>query len=163
MRCSAPLRCGRVAGSRASSLRQVQRAARSPAARLALVVVAADHQRWRAAELDPRWIAQLDSLELPNVPSPSGWLTEWVERERLPWADAVGALVALLQCLRSLHRIPVLIPPPGASQPRDAPIDFAATTANDPVLERVRALLAQAESTTFDAEAEAFTAKAQEL
>ena len=34
---------------------------------------------------------------------------------------------------------------------------------NDPVLLKVRALLAQAESTTFEAEAEAFTAKAQEL
>ena len=31
------------------------------------------------------------------------------------------------------------------------------------VLDKVRALLAKAESTTFDAEAEAFTAKAQEL
>ena len=34
---------------------------------------------------------------------------------------------------------------------------------DDPVLVKVRALLAQAESTTFDAEAAAFTAKAQEL
>jgi hypothetical protein len=34
---------------------------------------------------------------------------------------------------------------------------------NDSVLQRVRALLAKAEATPFDAEAEAFTAKAQEL
>ena len=34
---------------------------------------------------------------------------------------------------------------------------------DDPVLVKVRALLAQAESTTFEAEAETFTAKAQEL
>jgi hypothetical protein len=54
-----------------------------------------------------------------------------------------------------------LIPPPGA-QPADTFVDLTATT-NDPILNRVRALLAQAESTSFDEEAEAFTAKAQEL
>jgi hypothetical protein len=37
------------------------------------------------------------------------------------------------------------------------------TTPNEPMLARVRALLAQAESTTYEAEAEAFTSKAQEL
>ena len=34
---------------------------------------------------------------------------------------------------------------------------------NDSVLHKVRALLAKAEATPFDAEAEAFTSKAQEL
>ncbi len=144
-------------------VRQVRRSAKGAAARVAPIVIAADHLRWRAAELDPRWIDQLDRLPLPPVRSPAGWLVAWAEDEQLQWRDTVHAVVTLLRCLSSLRRIPILIPPPGTASSPGAPIDLAATTMNDPILERVRALLAQAESTTFDAEAEAFTAKAQEL
>jgi Protein of unknown function (DUF2786) len=69
------------------------------------------------------------------------------------------AAVLALSTLSDVGPLPVLIPPPGSHAPagrRDATVD-------DPVLVKVRALLAQAESTTFDAEAAAFTAKAQAL
>ncbi|MBA3745437.1 DUF2786 domain-containing protein, partial [Sporichthya sp.] len=72
----------------------------------------------------------------------------------------------VLGALETLPAIPVLIPPPGQRQAgnpapgraTDPPADETARQ-----LERVRALLAKAESTTYEAEAEALTAKAQEL
>ena len=69
-----------------------------------------------------------------------------------PWCSASPAS----------RRLPVLIPPPGSAPDGGAVIDLH-TEIDDPVLDRVRALLAQAESTTFEAEAATFTAKAQEL
>ena len=142
--------------------RQVQRATNATTARLALVVIAADHLRRRAATLHPRWIDQLDGLALPRVEATTGWLAKWAERERVPWPAVVRSVVALLRCLSSLSAIPILIPPPGTCAGPGAPMD-PASRANNPMLERVRALLAQAESTTFEAEAEAFMAKAHEL
>lgn len=70
------------------------------------------------------------------------------------------AVIAALRILRvgPLNRI---IRPPGAKA--SAVTADPGATVDDPVLTRVRALLAQAESTTLEAEAEAFTAKAQEL
>lgn len=143
-------------------VRQVQRTTNGATTRLALVSIAADHQRRRAYELDPRWIDQLDRLAVPHVASPTGWLTSWAEREQMQWPETVRAVVAFLRCLHSLSCIEILIPPPGTPSAGRAPLDQT-STANDPILERVRALLAQAESTTFEAEAEAFTTKAQEL
>ena len=58
-------------------------------------------------------------------------------------------------------RLHTIIPPPGTPKARSM-VDHDPAI-DDPVLLKVRALLAQAESTTFEAEAEAFTAKAQEL
>jgi hypothetical protein len=141
--------------------RQVLRTTSPPVGRLVLVAIAADHTNRRAATLDPRWIAQLDALDLPRVEA-TGWLAAWAEREQVRWSELVEAAVALLRSLASLSGLPILIPPPGVRADHDARIDLTVRT-NDPMLNRVRALLALAESTTFDAEAEAFTAKAQEL
>jgi hypothetical protein len=65
--------------------------------------------------------------------------------------------------LRTTARIDVLVPPPsrwGAARPRKAAQPAAG---DDRVLRRIRGLLAKAESTEFPDEAEALTAKAQEL
>jgi hypothetical protein len=76
------------------------------------------------------------------------------------WPEVLLAAVRLMSLLVRLPRLPCLTDPPsewreGLSVRRGSPPGG--------VLDRVRALLAKAESTTFDAEAEAFTAKAQEL
>lgn len=69
--------------------------------------------------------------------------------------------VALLRLLGTLPRIPALTPPPGKGDQR---LDVTATNpAEAKVLAKVRALLAKAESTDFPDEAEALSAKAQEL
>jgi hypothetical protein len=101
-------------------------------------------------------------LDLPPVADGDGWFAEWGHQVQLAWPEQVRSAVSLLATLASLGPIAILIPPPGARNPHDPIIDLTAR-GNDPMLDRIRALLAQAESTTFDAEAEAFTAKAQEL
>ena len=66
----------------------------------------------------------------------------------------------------SLPRIDVLIPPPGATSQASSngrSPDRGAVLDADPILERIRNLLAKAESSSFEAEAAAFTAKAQAL
>jgi len=143
-------------------IRQVQRTTNAATTRLALVAISADHARRSTATLDPRWIDQLDRLELPPVHSDAGWLDDWAEGEQMQRPDLVRTVVAYLRCLASLSQIPILVPPPGTRASADATIDLTSRT-NDPILDRIRALLAQAESTTFEAEAEAFTAKAQQL
>jgi hypothetical protein len=78
-------------------------------------------------------------------------------RWRVDRVALLDSALALLRTLRTLPPIDVLIPPPG--RVAAAPADDA-----DPrLLNRVRNLLAKAEATAFPAEAEAYTAKAQEL
>lgn len=75
---------------------------------------------------------------------------------RMPGMQAALELAA---CLGTLPPIGVLMPPPGT-----AAVAGAAGTTGDPkLLAKVRALLAKAESTEFDEEADLLSAKAQEL
>ncbi|MFU8852278.1 DUF2786 domain-containing protein [Micromonospora sp. SL1-18] len=97
------------------------------------------------AELGARWDGD------------AGWLNRRAEGDRITaLRDAVDALVLV----EGLPPIAVLRPPPGG--PAGAP-RATAPVAGSRMLDRVRALLAKAESTTFPAEAEALTGKAQEL
>ncbi|HTD50405.1 MAG TPA: DUF2786 domain-containing protein, partial [Acidimicrobiia bacterium] len=139
--------------------RQVRRATDAVTARLAVVAIAADHAGRAESTLDSRWIAQLGELGLPPVAAGNVWLAPWARDEQLTWREEVRSVVALLQSLASISVLQTLIPPPGARAGHDAIIDLTAK-ADDPMLNRVRALLAQAESTNYQAEAEAFTAKA---
>ncbi|CAL9464327.1 hypothetical protein SUDANB6_02703 [Streptomyces sp. enrichment culture] len=99
-----------------------------------------------------RWAAQLDAL-------PAG---------TPPRADRFSHATAVLELYRLLLRLPALEPldAPGASAL--GPSAGASTGARDPrpesrTLGRVRALLAKAEATAYPEEAEALSAKAQEL
>jgi hypothetical protein len=95
-------------------------------------------------DIDARWRSQAADLPAAGRGRP----------DRIKRHDA--ALGLLLE-LRRLPRIETLVPPPGATPaPRYQGAD-------NRILERVRALLAKAEGTDFPAEAEAFSAKAQEL
>ena len=96
----------------------------------------------------------------PSRPPRAGWPT-FARREGLDRRALVGlVVVAPSASLSRAPRLHTIIPPPGASV---RSILDADPSVDDPVLVKVRALLAQAESTTFEAEAETFTAKAQEL
>ncbi|MEU4244637.1 DUF2786 domain-containing protein [Actinoplanes sp. NPDC026619] len=103
----------------------------------------------RFRDVDPRWRAQADELsggrKMGGGKAPA---------DRIRLNDAT---LALLLELRRLPRIETLIPPPGAIP------ETRYSGADNRMLERVRALLAKAEATDFPAEAEAFSAKAQEL
>lgn len=138
--------------------RELARHTNKTGARLAIGLIANDHARRDRRTLDPRWIRQLDSLSVPTEADPD-WILHTVARGGV--GTTADHLIELVRILSGLRTIPTLIPPPGAAGP-DAPIDLT-TPFESPMLERVRALLAKAESTEFDAEAEAFTAKAHEL
>jgi hypothetical protein len=84
------------------------------------------------------------------------------ERTDTDSAAVIRGVVELGHVLVRLPRLPRLCPPPGKAS-RATRHDRGAVDADPRVLEKVRALLAKAESSEFDAEAEAFTAKAQEL
>ncbi|MFB8124549.1 DUF2786 domain-containing protein [Streptomyces bacillaris] len=117
---------------------------------LAATLIAAETARY--GELPPRWRAQLD--ELPgrppaprNKPDRFSYASDLLELFRLllrlPAIEPVGPAPGTAADHLHLHR------PPAADEPR--------------MLTRIRALLAKAEATGFPEEAEALTAKAQEL
>jgi hypothetical protein len=76
----------------------------------------------------------------------------------------VGYALEVLHLLLTLPPLEVLTPLPGTPPARRASTAATAAAAvDDKILARVRALLAKAESTTFESEAETFTAGAQAL
>ena len=128
---------------------------------LAATAVAADHAPRLASTLSPAWVAQVRGLALPQIQSNTGWLSDFAAREGIGRLGLVALVVRLVAVLGAAGPLPTIVPPPGA-RPDERNHDVTRNV-DDPVLVKVRALLAQAESTTFEAEAEAFTAKAQEL
>ncbi|RAO29193.1 hypothetical protein ONO23_04535 [Micromonospora noduli] len=129
------------------------------AARLVRAAMAA--QRRDQAEPVPAWWDDQLS-ELGATEGGGSVLAGWASREGLDRADALRAAVDTLALVESLPPIAVLRPPPGTSGAA-LPRSGGSARSGSPMLDRVRALLAKAESTTFPAEAEALTGKAQEL
>ena len=143
-------------------VRQVRRTTNPTMVGLALVVIAADLALRDVSTLDARWVAQLNELELPPVVGGDHWLAEWGRKLELTSAEQICNVAKHLEVRMLLTPLEILIPPPGAGAADRQIIDLSAR-GDDPMLNRVRALLAQAESTNFEAEAETFTAKAQQL
>ncbi|MFJ4439526.1 DUF2786 domain-containing protein [Streptomyces sp. NPDC088923] len=103
----------------------------------------------RYARLAPRWEAQLADLDTGDGGDTGGGIR----------ADRFSAAAEAVELLRLLFAVPAIEPvgpPPGAVPTAPLPTD-------DRELTRVRALLAKAEATAYPAEAEALSAKAQEL
>ncbi|MFE9998796.1 DUF2786 domain-containing protein [Streptomyces avermitilis] len=92
----------------------------------------------------PRWAAQLGELDGAEAP----------RTDRFSYATAVLELYRLLLRLPAIEPVEPLEPPAGRAAPRDS---------DSRMLARIRALLAKAEATGFPQEAEALSAKAQEL
>lgn len=127
-----------------------------------LDAVAAVTDEYPAPLVDPRWRAQLELCD-----GRTWWdrrrsqLSQWGERDGRSQAEALVVIIELLGMLEHLPCLEQVLTPPGApvrSGPRQT-ID----PAQEKVLAKVRSLLAKAESTDFDEEAEALSAKAQEL
>lgn len=142
--------------------------ANAEAARLVALAIAHDHVARRSVTLHPRWVAQVESLELPPADGAPGWVARWVRATGLAPGRVHPALGDALAAISALRPLAVLLPPPGDPDAPVAPpvadyVGVADGDANDPLLQRIRNLLAKAESTTFEAESVAFTAKAQEL
>ncbi|WP_249019053.1 DUF2786 domain-containing protein [Conexibacter sp. S30A1] len=127
--------------------------------RLVRLAIASQSRHYEALgrQVQPGWMAQLE-----RIGARRDWPGDELFLRQLgdSWPDALTTAVTLMALLMSLPRLPHLVDPPGhwrqgwvAEAPTVPPAIFG----------KVRALLAKAESTTFDAEAEALTAKAQEL
>jgi hypothetical protein len=139
-------------------------------ARLATDAVAAESRRYPPASLSNSWRSQLEATG-----ARCWWregrsrLAQWSQREGLERAEALACAIEVLAVLLHLPTVPKLGPGPGEAGAGPAARGPTPTSAHPPegldrrILNRVRALLAKAESTTFPDEAEALTAKAQEL
>jgi Protein of unknown function (DUF2786) len=134
-------------------------------ARMAADLVAAQLRRYAAGTVDERWDKQLRSLDADVWwDRDDGYLEAWSRREGAARVAAVRCAVELLCMIELLPAIPVLCPPPGAARRGSLAASQRADKLADPaMLDRIRALLSKAESTEFPEEAEAFTAKAQQL
>jgi hypothetical protein len=139
-------------------------------ARLVVDVIAGEAESYRSRQRTlPSWVDQLEQI---------GAKVHWKSEGELLAIlggtcefDREGPLPIGCRLLRMLHllpKIPLLDPPP-SQWDRSTAVDAAlawrkrARGGEMRQLERVRALLAKAESTQFEEEADAFTAKAQEL
>ncbi|MHC3472899.1 DUF2786 domain-containing protein [Streptomyces sp. 7R007] len=91
----------------------------------------------------PRWVAQLDDVTAAVAEEP-------------PPADRFSHATATLELYRLLLRLPAL-------EPLDDSAPAPGPRPASRMLTRIRALLAKAEATAYPEEAEALTAKAQEL
>jgi hypothetical protein len=126
------------------------------------IAILADAARWQPDQLSSVWSAQIEHLRRRGgtVDVDAGWLARWESsasgnRSRQVCLD-------LLEQLIRLPRLALLTPPPGCHE-CDLPGRTPLASEQMAGLQRIRALLTKAESTEFQAEADAFTAKAQEL
>ncbi|MFI6760005.1 DUF2786 domain-containing protein [Micromonospora sp. NPDC050417] len=126
--------------------------------------VAAHLRRFPRATVDQRWLAQADALKARVWWSDDAtYLDEVARRWRIDRVAVLDVVLSLLTTLAELPPVEVLVPPPGTPAAPANQSTGGSSRVDTRLLDRVRALLAKAESTTFPAEAEAYTAKAQEL
>jgi hypothetical protein len=138
-----------------------RRTSDASATSLLVDMIAEDTERYAPSTVDDRWAAQVRRLgsgvwwgrDRPHLP-------QWAERGGVAFEQALLTTITLLAGLMALPELPRIVPPPGTATRRSS---AAASGVDQKILARVRALLAKAESTQFGAEAEALSAKAQEL
>jgi hypothetical protein len=142
----------------------VRAAHRERTARHGRLVVDAIAARMRVhpqATVDHRWQAQVTALDARVWwEHDDHYVTAWGERQGVDRATVIALLIEVLHLLATLPEIEVVGPAPGEARPGAV---TEPAVLDQRVLDRVRALLAKAESTDFPHEADAFTAKAQEL
>lgn len=163
-------RCWSAGWRPADLVRVVRRELKPVHLALAVDLIAAEGRRHSAAGLDRRWREQLRELAVEVWwPEDGEYLAAFAVRHRL---DRFALATAALELLRTWGRLPPIAPvgpapgqAPGQAAGRGAGAQraFEPATGEPRMLARIRALLAKAESTEFPEEAEALTAKAQQL
>ncbi|MFC0627666.1 DUF2786 domain-containing protein [Kribbella deserti] len=153
---------------------------------LLVPAIGSQHRAYAVEGLAPQWVDQLAGLGL-RAPFESLDLTAWAKQHRQVRYLVIDAVVTLAAFLLTLPVLPRLLPLPGTYRPspgatssRRASGSAASTPGassgvspvgsagerkpgHDKALGRIRGLLAKAEATEFPDEADALSAKAQEL
>lgn len=155
-------RCWSTGWRPADLVRVVRRELKPVHLALAVDLIAAEGRRHPAAALDRRWHEQLRELAVETWwAGDETYLTGFAERHRL---DRFALATAVLELLRTWGHLPPVQPVgpvPGQAPRFERP--SGPVTGEPRMLSRIRALLAKAESTEYPEEAEALTAKAQQL
>jgi len=142
------------------------------ASRMVVGFVANHSRRHEAATRAPHsWLEQLadmgvyDSVSKVVRGGTGDVLAAWARDERLHPEDALTTAIQILAQLRSAPHVSVLIDPPSAWGATNVGLNERTKTGevDEKALRLIRAMLAKAEATSFEAEAATFTAKAQEL
>ena len=131
-------------------------------ARLVADACAARMRDYPAATIGHAWKMQMAAIEA------CVWWThddlfvnDWAERQGVDRATSIATTIEVLHLLLAMPPVEPVCPMPGAVGSAD--IGAVGRDLDQRLLDRVRALLAKAEATDFPEEAEAYTAKAQEL
>jgi hypothetical protein len=149
----------------AEVVREIGRQFGARHARMATDATAMDMRNYARTAVDERWRGQLVALGATAWwDTDEGYLEQWRQREQLRTEAMVTCVLEVLYGFATLPRLGRLCPLPGAAlQAARATERTTVRTAGQRAVGRVRALLAKAESTEFPEEAEALTARAQEL
>lgn len=141
--------------------------------RLVVACLAVHARRRQAVERAPQeWLDQLHELGVFHrsrstiTGGAADPVPTWARLEKLHPEEATPTALEVARFLATLGRLPLLGPPPSqwpASNKGATAPTLLAGEVDPKMLTRVRALLAKAESTDFEEEADSFTAKAQEL
>lgn len=122
--------------------------------------IVGESRRYATATLHPHWRAHIVGLSATvgaGTEPPQMW--RWAASNAVDQCEALTVVLKLLNFLGRLPVLEVLLPLPGAYRHTAT----AVSDAGEKALSRVRALLAKAEATEFADEAEALSAKAQDL
>lgn len=142
----------------------VRYACRDHGKRVALMMtdaIAGEMRAYSAATVDESWQRQLSQLgAVVWWPSDDGFLQDWAKAQGSDRRTAIEVVLRTVALLRTLPKLQLLCPPPGKARPSAR---TATTQVDQRMLDKVRALLAKAESTEFPQEAEALTSRAQQL
>ena len=141
--------------------------------RLIVGYLAQHARRTNAATRAPlEWLSQLqdlgafDPIQRTVIGGHGDVIDRWARVEQLDPDEVRTIATDTLAVLDRAPRVGELLTPPprwGASNKGTLPHHVPVGEIDAKALKTIRALLAKAEATTFEAEAEAFTAKAQEL
>lgn len=134
-------------------------------ARIVVDIIAAEMRRYAIATVDERWDVQVSDLGATVWwERDDQYLAALGEREGLDRAGLIRCVLEVLFVINTRPVIQRLCPIPGEA--RRGSLSAAALrerAVDERQLDRIRALLAKAESTGYPKEAETYTAKAQEL
>jgi len=126
--------------------------------------IAAQLEPYASATIDPRWTSQLSDLGARVWWGPDQHhLQAWTETQNVYWSVTVSCALEVLDLIASLPELEKLSQVPGSAPPPGSAARAERAAIDERVLSRIRALLAKAESSTYPAEAETFTAGAQSL